>query len=294
MNLFVGLVSYLKVRIRQYNEFCMICHSRFCTNCMKTYSIKYCNSEKPVVCCNPLCIFRYSEIIPEDKKRKISEEDRITICPFTNYAKVDARYRSRSLQFFGDTVVENSANEEMMLQMHNNRYLPSRDVLDFIHSGVKNSGMRIKMIENVMQPDLVRKFEERWARMIEQRGISIAVPQIAYHGTAEKNISSILSKGFLVPGEGDGKQVQHATDQGWWGKGVYLSPNSSLSIGYCRGGNKLLICSVLMGVSRRVNTRMDGQAIEKEWDSHTACNGEEWVIGDPTQILPCYLISFSI
>lgn len=51
----------------------------------------------------------------------------------------------------------------------------------------------------------------------------------------QQNIESILDKGLLVPGKGKGKDVGHATDTGFWGGGIYLSPNSSMSVGYCRG-----------------------------------------------------------
>jgi hypothetical protein len=69
--------------------------------------------------------------------------------------------------------------------------------------------------------------------------------EIAYHGTAEANINSILEKGLLVPGKGAGmnyskfmcflcsflgKDIGHATDTGWWGGGIYLSPDHNLSM----------------------------------------------------------------
>lgn len=80
-------------------------------------------------------------------------------------------------------------------------------------------------------------------------------PVVAFHGTAEGNIPNILRIGLVVPGQ---HGVKHATDNGWYGKGdnkssitdipgIYLSPNPSLSIGYCRGGGKLLVCAVLLG-----------------------------------------------
>jgi hypothetical protein len=55
------------------------------------------------------------------------------------------------------------------------------------------------------------------------------------HQHGQQNIESILDKGLLVPGKGKGKDVGHATDTGFWGGGIYLSPNSSMSVGYCRG-----------------------------------------------------------
>jgi hypothetical protein len=106
-------------------------------HCEKNYRIKYCNCEKPVVCCNPLCIFKYSEIIPQNKKNRMSEDDRITICPFTSYSRVDIKYMNRSLAVFGDTVVADKSNQEQMLQMQCHRYLPHDAVCDSVHSFVR-------------------------------------------------------------------------------------------------------------------------------------------------------------
>jgi len=190
-------------------------------------------------------------------------------------------------------VVADESNQEQMLAMQCHRFLPHSDIMDFITKGVKTSGQKISKIENVLSPELVKKFEGAWTYLKGLRGIQVATPQIAYHGTAEANIGSILEKGLLVPGQGpDGRNVKHATDTGYWGKGIYLSPNSQLSIGYCRGGKKLLICSVLMGKTFTVTARMDGKPIQDGYDSHTACSGQEWIIGNPAQVLPCYLISF--
>lgn len=50
--------------------------------------------------------------------------------------------------------------------------------------------------------------------------------------------------GLIVPGQFG---VKHATDAGFYGRGIYLSPNPAMSISYCRGGGKLLVCSVIMG-----------------------------------------------
>jgi aprataxin and PNK-like factor len=183
-------------------------------------------------------------------------------------------------------------NQEQLLSMLSHRYLTNQDVLNFVNQGVKNSGQKISKIENVLKPELVAAFETRWNGMTQKIGANLTKPCIAYHGTAETNINSILEKGLLVPGKGDGKTVQHATDSGWWGGGIYLSPDSSLSIGYCRGGKKLLICSVIMGRRFNVTERMDGADLKENYDSHVACNGTEWVLFEPSQVLPCYLVSF--
>ena len=73
-NLFLGLMGYfryakttellflihLRSRLANYCRFCMICHKRHS-----------CKSTKPVVCCDPVCIFRYTEILPSEKVARI-------------------------------------------------------------------------------------------------------------------------------------------------------------------------------------------------------------------------------
>jgi len=281
-NLFVGIISYVKMRLAHYMRFCMICHKRHA-----------CHNDKPVVCCNPLCIFRYAEMMPAKQKQKLMEVDRITICPFVDCDNIARTDNSELLAAFGNAVaIEDGNNQEQMLAMQSHRYLPNEDVMKFINVGVKTSGQTISKIENVLKPELVAAFEAQWENMKKKRGHELSRPNIAYHGTAEQNINSILERGLLVPGRGTGKDVGHATDSGWWGGGIYLAPDPQLSIGYCRGGKKLLICSVLMGKRYNVTQRMDGADCQAGYDSHVACSGAEWVIFEPSQVLPCYLVSF--
>jgi len=232
-------------------------------------------------------------MMPQTKKMKISEVDRITICPFTDCDNLDRTDAKGLLSEFGNVVaIDDGANQEQMLGMQSHRYLPSEEVLKFMRI-VNTGAQKIQKIENVLKPELVTAFERRWEEMKTLRGATEATPSIAYHGTAEANINNILDKGLLVPGKGAGATVAHATDSGWWGGGIYLAPNCQLSISYCRGGKKLLICSVLMGKRYIVTQRMDGADCMVGHDSHVACGGTEWVIFDPAQVLPCYLVSFT-
>jgi hypothetical protein len=222
--------------------------------------------------------------------------DRITICPFLDCLN-NVRDNNTNLNILASLSAnvdmdQEGNNQEALLEMHAHRYLSNEQIVSFLEDGVKRNNVKISQIENILKPELVVRFEKRWNQLKTQRGEALAQPQIAYHGTAETNINSILERGLLVPGMGEGKDVNHATDNGWWGKGIYLSPNASLSIGYCRGSSKLLICSVLMGKTYDARTRIDGQGLTSGYDSHTAENGAEWVIFDPSQVLPCYLISF--
>jgi hypothetical protein len=111
-------------------------------------------------------------------------------------------------------------------------------------------------------------------------------------GTAPANIEKIKLSGLLVPGKeypGIGK-IGHATDSGFWGKGIYLSPNASVSIGYCRGGSVLLINAVLMGKIFKCTGLINGQPLVAGFDSHTDPSGNEFVLFDECQVLPCYAV----
>lgn len=65
-------------------------------------------------------------------------------------------------------------------------------------------------------------------------------------------------------------------------------------MGYCRGGNKLLIVSVIMGKVFKCSTMITGQPLNIGYDSHTSPDGNEWVIFDEAQILPCYIVEFQM
>jgi hypothetical protein len=94
-----------------------------------------------------------------------------------------------------------------------------------------------------------------------------------------------------------------------------------LTCAYDTGGKKLLICSVLMGKTFQCTNLIHGADLQDGHDSHTApgtqasdpleslfplsllaltrlClvvadvkGGQEWVIFNPAQVLPCYLVS---
>jgi len=246
INFFVGIIAYLRARLANFTRYCMVCH--------KKHS---CISTKPVICCNPLCIFRYSDLLPSNKKEMIRETmDKVTICPFTDCEEVARMNKDEAISgalYGACTTDSGGTTQEALLEMHSHRYLPNEQVLEFIEDGVKRNNMQIAKVENVLKAELVVEFEAAWEEMKKKRGIELARPQIAYHGTAETNINSILDRGLLVPGQGKGADVKHATDSGWWGKGIYLSPNSQLSVGYCRGGKSLLVCAVIMGKKIQVH-----------------------------------------
>eukprot|EP01088_Endostelium_zonatum_P019541 TRINITY_DN6794_c0_g2_i1.p1 TRINITY_DN6794_c0_g2~~TRINITY_DN6794_c0_g2_i1.p1 ORF type:complete len:598 (-),score=118.29 TRINITY_DN6794_c0_g2_i1:48-1679(-) len=285
VNLFVGLAAHVRLRLKSYNHYCMICHKKH-----------KCNSEKPVVCCNSLCVFRYSELLPANKTKKFADTvDRITICPFTNCETLssisqDEMVLSTVLGEYAEK--EREKDHHLMLELYSHRYLNNDDVLKFVKA-LKTQGMAIEKLENVLKPELVNDFEQEWSAMKSRNGEgNLSTPNIAYHGTSETNINSILDRGLLVPGVGKGKDVAHKTDNGWWGKGIYLSPDASLSLGYSGTSNKLLVCAVLMGRSYKCTARMDGKPCVNGYNSHIDPSGKEWIVFSPSQVIPCYLVSF--
>lgn len=137
---------------------------------------------------------------------------------------------------------------------------------NFIDSGLKGNNMKVKSIDNVLKAELVIRFEVRWEALRRQLGESFVKYELAYHGTDPKNIDSICEKGLLVPGKGN--NVGHATDTGWYGKGIYTSPNAQISVGYCRNGGKLIICSVFRGRVYKCTQQITGQPLRDNHESH--------------------------
>ncbi|KAL6080669.1 putative eukaryotic translation initiation factor subunit eif-4f [Balamuthia mandrillaris] len=148
-------------------------------------------------------------------------------------------------------------------------------------------------VKKVMKPALIKRFEQKWLEFKKKYGShsNEAQPCLAFHGTRSHFIPSIVSKGLLVPESEPG--VKHVTDSGWYGKGIYLSPDPSVSESYALGG-KMLVCSVLMGRIYRCPARCDGAGCRPGYDSHLSPSGEEYVLFSAAQVLPCYLVEFHI
>ncbi|KAL6055331.1 YtxH domain-containing protein [Balamuthia mandrillaris] len=137
---------------------------------------------------------------------------------------------------------------------------------------LRSRGGAVK-VRKILKPELVERFEKKWFELIKKYGSGTkeAKPRLAcnyllififhsssfhvsfvsltlqtnpqVHGTRSNLIPSIVTKGLLVPGGSSG--VGHTTDSGWYGKGIYLSPNPDVSLGYTHGG-RMLVCSVLV------------------------------------------------
>ena len=81
----------------------------------------------------------------------------------------------------------------------------------------------------------------------------------------------------------------HKTDDGFYGKGVYTSPNAQMSLGYAAGG-AVFVCLALPGKQYAANFPADqGKPLRRGYDSHYAPGGQELVFFASDQLLPVFL-----
>jgi len=79
---------------------------------------------------------------------------------------------------------------------------------------------------------------------------------------------------------------------GYYGKGIYFSEYPGYSMGYVRGGNKILLCLILIGNSYKTAYNV-GCTLKDGYDSHISTDGNEIVIFQPDAILPCYVVHYT-
>jgi len=144
-------------------------------------------------------------------------------------------------------------------------------------------------MRRVIKPELQQRFETTWVKYQQKygKGSIQATPRIAFHGTKSARMASIEQNGLLVPGSAG---VTHATDSGWYGRGIYLSPTASYSMAYSDDG-RLIVCAVLMGKVFRCMSRLDGAGLQPNSDSHESPDGQEYVMFDAGQVLPLFVIN---
>eukprot|EP01095_Lingulamoeba_sp_RSL-Kostka_P007993 TRINITY_DN2616_c1_g1_i3.p1 TRINITY_DN2616_c1_g1~~TRINITY_DN2616_c1_g1_i3.p1 ORF type:complete len:101 (-),score=17.66 TRINITY_DN2616_c1_g1_i3:154-456(-) len=98
-----------------------------------------------------------------------------------------------------------------------------------------------------------------------------------------------MQKGLVVPSNDNGVHI--ANDDGWYGKGIYLSPEMCVARNY---GDTILVCSVILGRKYRCWKIINGKPCKKGYDTHLNAHFNimrEYILFDPAQVLPCYLIT---
>jgi len=260
-NFFIAMVDHIKHYLTNFNQYCVVCskpHACLCND--------------PIVCCAQQCQAEYEEM------RNAGQFSGCKVCPFEGCLAEYTQITSTGNMESGSTLMKHHS----LLKDYPHKYLPNRKLISVIASNKK-----LNKITNIMKPDLVARFERKWEELSNLRGRT--KPELAFHGTRDKkNIEGICEKGLLVPGTGN---VKHATDKGYYGRGIYLSPLMQTSLRYASGSNCLFVCSVLMGKSFKASTRIMGGWLQDGYDSHL-CGGE-WIVFDCAQVLPCYLLEFN-
>jgi hypothetical protein len=184
---------------------------------------------------------------------------------------------------------------------------------------------RILHVEPVYRNDLVKRFRKRQHEMRSElkrigyaqlRGSApakvvamakkLTEPHIAFHGTRNQAISSIVRWGFVKPGEkaGDNVVPYHSGPIPGFGYGIFSSPslkyalpNSYRPLEYGQNtrpqdlpGMKLIVCAVLMGRALDWTTTMSTGLADPSADSLVSPDRMEYVVFDAAQIIPCYVL----
>ena len=177
-------------------------------------------------------------------------------------------------------------------------YLSVKDKVEKYILPMHNWFPTVVKIEEIANPELLLKFEKAKLKSFGQH------TDLKFHGTGEAGNENIPKNGFRLPGPPPpGKQG------GMYGQGIYFATDSSKSAQeiYTKGSNKLLLCDVLLGKSKAVNQaspELDYATLRKEkFDSvfaprDTKSTGgvanDEFVIFDPDQALPKYIIHYRV
>eukprot|EP01084_Bolivina_argentea_P206018 351832_1 len=144
---------------------------------------------------------------------------------------------------------------------------------------------------SIVNITFVQNFIVKYFTMCEEIGIKLSYPKIVYHWTKSSNFAPISKTGLKVP---DGNIIQHQTDTGYYGRGIYTSPDPKYAQGYGHGANKLFVCLSLPGRQYKASyPQMLGKPLMDGYDSHISKdrNEMEWVFFNSHQLLLCYLVT---
>ncbi|OPL33588.1 hypothetical protein AM593_08322, partial [Mytilus galloprovincialis] len=126
--------------------------------------------------------------------------------------------------------------------------------------------------------------------MKKHRGAKMAYPILAFHGTIEANIKSIVENNFKVPGQ---QGFAHRHNNGYYGRGVYFSEFPGYSMGYISGATQLLLSQVLPGNVYVCPSVIHGASLQQGYDSHMSPDKKELVIFNSHHILPFYIVHYT-
>jgi len=143
---------------------------------------------------------------------------------------------------------------------------------------------------------LAQNFVSKYLSICKLRGLELGRPQICYHWTRQQFFDPIKKTGLKVP---DGKKVKHMTDTGYYGKGIYMSPDPVYAQGYGYGAKLFFAALALTGNQYSAKYPRDlGCSLKNGYDSHFSSDRinaatkipNEWVFFKPEQLLLCFQI----
>lgn len=150
---------------------------------------------------------------------------------------------------------EDEALARSLQKLENDEYVasssePTYDVLQDHRRNIKKivnvkaNGIRVVSVEEnphaKVGTKLYTRFVESW-QLVQDQSV-----ELAFHGTAECNISSICERGF-DPTKRSGQAM---------GPGEYFAELAQVAHGYCKGGKKMLVVALLLdktGLTTRAN-----------------------------------------
>mmetsp|Transcript_50943 Transcript_50943/g.162995 ORF Transcript_50943/g.162995 Transcript_50943/m.162995 type:complete len:1120 (+) Transcript_50943:53-3412(+) len=138
-------------------------------------------------------------------------------------------------------------------------------------------GGRGRLVEAwiVDNPLLTYNYHERRRQLKNELGREPDELQ-GFHGTHPDNVLSISQTGF------DSSRRAGQV----YGAGEYFAKNPTVSQSYCRGGEYMFVCRLCLGHRSSDESNLDGDHI---WVPST----QYYVISQPDQILPQYIVKFS-
>ena len=150
--------------------------------------------------------------------------------------------------------------------------------------------------ECIINPKFAQSFLMKYMEIKRKYGknLQLTKPRVVYHWTYSKWFDSIKKIGLVVPDSKNG--AVHKTDKGFYGKGIYTSPDHNYARCYGGGTNKVFVCLALTGKRYEAHYPQDfGSALKKGYDSHYSSNRNqmEWVFFDTYSLLLLYLIDYT-
>ncbi|CAE8648728.1 unnamed protein product [Polarella glacialis] len=143
------------------------------------------------------------------------------------------------------------------------------------YSGCSRTSRCITAAWSLDNPLLSWHFSER--RKVLKQSLGRDPDELdGFHGSSPQNFLSIVQGGF----RSDLRSGQA------FGSGEYFAKNPNVSVGYCRGGDYMLVCRLLFGFESSSQANKDGDHIWVE-------SAKYYVISSPAQVLPLFLVRFA-